>query len=56
VIDEIFLCAVGADVSLERELTSDNFFDGDFLVPAVAAVLLFAAGLRDFLGATEGAP
>ena len=56
VVDEVLLRAVRADVALERELARDDLFDGDLLVPAVAAVLLLAAGLRDLLGAAEGAP
>ena len=44
-IDEIFLGAVRADVALQRELPRDDLFDGDFLVPTVAAVFLFAPRL-----------
>src|SRR4029077_19042396 len=33
----------------------DDLFDGDLLVPAVAAVLLLAARLGDFLGAAQRA-
>src|SRR5262245_25123098 len=45
VIDEVLLGAVGADVALQRELARDDVLDGDFLVPAVAAVALVAARL-----------
>ena len=45
-----------ADVALQRELARDDFFDGDFLVPAVAAILFLAARLGDFLGAAQRAP
>jgi hypothetical protein len=47
---------VGADVALQREIAGDDFFNGDFLVPAFAAVAFFAAGLRDFLGAAQAQP
>src|SRR5690606_30005672 len=56
VVDEVLLGAVRADVSLERELARDDLLDGDLLVPAVAAVLLFTAGLGHVLGAAERAP
>ena len=56
VVDEVFLGAVRADVALERELARDDFFDGDFLVPAVTAVAFLPARLGDVLGAAEGAP
>src|SRR6266704_397631 len=55
-VDEVLLRAVGADVPLQRELARDNFFDRDFLVPAVAAVLFLAAGFGDLLSAAERAP
>ena len=54
-INEVFLGAVRADVALERELAGDDLFDRDLLVPAVAAVALLAARLRDFLGAAQRA-
>jgi hypothetical protein len=55
VVDEVFLRAVGADIAFQREFTRDDFFDRDLLVPAVAAVLLLAARLRDVLGIAERA-
>src|SRR5688572_18998073 len=55
VVDEILLRAVGANVALQRELAGDDLLDRDLLVPAVAAVPFFAARLRDFLGAAQGA-
>jgi len=45
VINEVLLRAVRADVSLQRELARDDLFDRDLLVPAVAAIFLFAARL-----------
>jgi hypothetical protein len=42
---------VRADVALQRELARDDFFDRDFLVPAVAAVLFLAARLGHLFGA-----
>jgi hypothetical protein len=56
VVDEVFLGAVRADVALQCELAGDDFLDRDFLVPAVAAVLFLAAGLRHFFGAAQRAP
>jgi hypothetical protein len=47
---------MGADVALQREFAGDDLLDGNFLVPAVAAVLLLAPWLGDFLGAAESAP
>ena len=55
VIDEVFFGAVRADVALQREIARDDFFDRNLLVPAFAAVAFFAARLRDFLGAAQGA-
>src|SRR6266481_8888642 len=55
-VNEVLLGAVGADVPLQRELVRDNFFDRDFLVPAVAAVLFLAAGFGNLLRAAECAP
>src|SRR5262245_28225723 len=55
-INEVFFGAVRADFSFQREFSRDDFFDGDFLVPAVAAVLLFASRLRDLLRTAERAP
>ena len=55
-VNQIFFRAMCADVAFERELARDDFFDGDFLVPAVAAVLLLAARLRHLLGAAQRAP
>ena len=55
-VDEVFFGAVRADVAFEGELARDNFFDGDLLVPAVAAVLLLAARLGDVFGAAQRAP
>src|SRR4051812_22400927 len=55
VVDEVLLGAVSTDVALEGELPRDDFLDRDLLVPAVAAVLLLAAGLGDVLGAAERA-
>ena len=51
VVDQVLLRAVRADVAFQRELTRDDFFDGNLLVPAVTAVAFFAARLGDFLGA-----
>src|SRR5262245_12609698 len=56
VIDQVFLGAVRADVTLQRKFAGDDFFDGDLLVPAVATVLLLALGLGDILGAAKGTP
>ena len=56
VVDQVLLGAVRADVALQRELARDDLFDGDLLVPAVAAVLLFAARLGHFLRAAQRAP
>ena len=55
VVDQVFLRALGADVALDRELAGDDLFDRDFLVPAVAAVFLLAARLRDLFGAAQRA-
>src|SRR3954453_2945986 len=55
VIDEVLLRAVRADVALEGELARDDAFDGDLLVPAVAAVLLLTARLGHFLGIAQRA-
>jgi len=55
VIDQVLLGAVRADVPLEDELAGDDLLDRDLLVPAVSAVALVAARLRDFLGAAQGA-
>src|SRR5687767_6800021 len=55
VVDEILLRAMGPNVALQRELAGDDLLDRDLLVPAVAAVPFFAARLRDFLGAAQGA-
>src|SRR5436190_298390 len=55
VIDEVLLGAVRADIALQREVARDDFLDRDFLVPAVAAVLLFAARLGDVFGVAERA-
>src|SRR6185503_10240925 len=56
VVDEILFGAVRADVAFEREFAGDDLFDGDFFVPAVAAVLLFPSRLRHLFGAAERAP
>src|SRR5262245_28276842 len=56
VINQVLLSAVGTDIAFERKLARDDFFDGDLLVPAVAAVFLFASRLRDFLRTAERAP
>src|SRR5438045_4080757 len=53
---EVFFRAVRTDVTLQGEFARDNFLNGDFLVPAVAAVFFFTAGLGDLLRATERAP
>src|SRR6266542_4836880 len=53
-VNEIFFRAVGADVALEREFPSDDLFDCDLLVPAVAAIAFFTARLGHFLGAAQG--
>jgi hypothetical protein len=55
VVDQVLLGAVRADVAFERELACDDLLDGELLVPAVAAVTLIAARLRDLLGAAERA-
>src|SRR5262245_2714529 len=55
VIDQVLLCAVRADVALERELTRDDLLDRDLLFPAVAAVPLLTARFGDVLRAAEGA-
>src|SRR6266851_3840946 len=55
-VNEVLLGAVGADVPFQRELARDNFFDRDFLVPAVAAVLFLATGFGDLLRAAECTP
>src|SRR4029453_1980010 len=54
-IDEVFLGAVRADVALQGELTCDDLFNRNLLVPAVATVAFFAARLGHFLGAAQGA-
>ncbi len=54
-VDEILFRAVRADVAFEREVARDDLFDGDFLVPAVAAVLLLAPRLGDLFGAAQRA-
>ena len=36
--DEVFFCVARAQIALDRELARDDFFDGDLLVPARAAV------------------
>src|SRR5690606_39401941 len=54
VVDEVLLGAVRPDVALQGELARDDLFDGDLLVPAVAAVLLVTAGLGDVLRSAEG--
>ncbi len=51
-----FSVAVRPDVALDREVSRDDFFDRDFLVPAVAAVLLLAVRIRDFFRAAERTP
>src|SRR5450759_5257344 len=56
VIDEVLLGAVGTNVPLQRELARDDFFDGNLLVPAVAAVALLATRLRHVLRAAERTP
>src|SRR5687767_113651 len=45
VIEEVLLGAVRADVALEGELARDDLLDGNLLLPAVAAIPLFAARL-----------
>jgi hypothetical protein len=55
VVDQVLLGAVRADVALERELARDDLLDGDLLFPAVAAIALFAARLRDLFRAAERA-
>src|SRR5207247_1925229 len=55
VIDQVLLRAVRADVTLQRELARDDLLDGDFLVPAVAAILLLAPRLRNLFRAAERA-
>src|SRR3977135_2966193 len=55
-VDEIFLRAVCTDVALQRELARDDFFDGNFLVPAIAAVFLLAARFRYLFGTAQRAP
>src|SRR5437870_5348555 len=54
-VDEIFFSGVSADVPFQRELTRDDFLDRDLFFPAIAAILFFAARLRDFLGAAQRA-
>src|SRR5262249_55983327 len=56
VVDQILLGAVRPDVALECELAGDDLLDRDFLVPAVAAVFLFTAGLGHLFRAAERAP
>src|SRR6266542_823675 len=56
VVDEIFLSAVRPDVALEREFAGDDLFDGDLLVPAVAAVPLLTARFGHVLRAAQRAP
>jgi hypothetical protein len=56
VVDQIFLSAVGADIALQGEVAGDDFLDRDFLVPAVAAVFLFAARFGHLFGAAQRAP
>src|SRR5262245_11035857 len=55
VVNEIFFCAVRADVALQRELARDDFLDRNLFFPAVAAVALLAARLRHFLRAAKRA-
>src|SRR3954469_13636887 len=55
-VDEVLLGAVRADVALQRELARDDLFDGDLLVPAVAAVLLLAPRFGYLLRTAKGAP
>src|SRR5688500_8939075 len=54
-VDQVFLGAVRPDVALQRELAGDDLLDRDLLFPAVTAIALLAARLRDVLGATERA-
>jgi hypothetical protein len=44
---------VGADIALEGELTRDDFFDGDLLVPAIAAVFFLASRFGHLFGAAQ---
>src|SRR5262245_3190955 len=53
VVDEILLGAMRADVPFQREITRDDLFDGNFLVPALTAIAFLTAGFRHFLGATQ---
>jgi len=55
-VDEIFFGAVGTDVTLQREFTGDDFLDGDFLVPAVAAIALVSTRLGDLFRAAQRTP
>src|SRR4051812_36520557 len=52
-VDEIFLGAMCADVTFERELAGNDLFDRDLLVPAVPAVLFFTSRLGHVFRAAE---
>jgi hypothetical protein len=56
VIDEILLSVLRADIALEFELTCDDFFDGNLLIPAVRTIAGLAARLGHLLNATECTP